>query len=227
MTAHVVAPIVVDLEEQIRKLAEDQAVLLSLARENTEALAKVRAELRLAKGTRDVTGDAAKAVAIAAPPTTVVLPPPVAPANDTGPSLAERVEQTLRNGIHSLDDLCKIVRAPAGPVSAILKRARAHRQIYNVGSEERPRWVWILGDEAPTREVYAMVALLIADRPFEFSELQAATGARRGRVSGAIVDLQKHGRRVVNRGQANRARWFLMEKGAGSVGKRTHARRAA
>lgn len=173
-----------------------EAALAEMAAEQTaaaERIAALRAELRLARGTADVT-EAARAAAAPAP----------------APPLPDRVEAALRAGIWSLDELCHEVRAPAGPVSAALKRARTARQVYNVGAEDRPRWTWVPGDAVETQALYAHVERLISERPFEFAELLAATGARRGRVSGAIVSFQHAGRRVLNLGTTAKARWFLL-----------------
>lgn len=205
-----IAPAATTPEEILEQLAAEQAQL-------AERIATVRG--MLARGTGDVTQAAAAARAA------VALTPPA-----LAPSLTERVEGALRTGVWSLDDLCREVRAPAGPVSAILKRARAARHVYNVGSEDRPRWTWILGDEVPTQTLYAKVERLVSEVPLEFEQLLKATGARRGRVSGAIVDLQKrYGRdKVLNLGTPARARWFLPKTGsaAGGSGARA-ARRAA
>lgn len=176
-----------------KNAAAIEAELDRLTREQAAAAARIdeiRAELQLARGTGDVT-DAARA-AVAAPP-----------------PLAERVEHALRTGIYSLAELCQEVKSPPGPVGKVLKHARAARQVYNVGSEDRPRWTWIIGDAVETQELYAHVERLITDRPFTFAELLDATGARRGRISGAIVSFQHAGRKVMNLGSESKARWFM------------------
>lgn len=152
---------------------------------------------RLARGTDDVTEQARAAAAT--------------------PPLADRIESALRAGLWSLDDLCREVRAPAGPVAKILKRAKEARQVYNVGAEDRPVWTWVIGDVADTQVLYAHVARLIEYRPFELAELQLATGARRGRVSGAIVSFQHGGRKVLNLGTQKHARWMLLPEGKNVV----------
>lgn len=182
------------IEAELDRLTRAQAAA-------AERIEKIRAELNLARGTDDVT-DAARAAVAATPP------------------LAERVERALRSGIWSLADLCHEVKAPPGPVGKALKRAREARQVFNVGSEDRPRWTWIPGDAVETQELYAHIERLITDRPFWFAELLDATGARRGRVSGAIVSFQHAGRKVMNLGTEARARWFMPLRANG------HAKRA-
>lgn len=207
-------------EELLEQIAAEQAQI-------AERLATVRA--MIARGTGDVTQAAAAARAAAA------LTPPV-----VAPPLAERLESALRSGIWSLDELAQRVRAPANTIAAHLKRWRVARQIYNVGSEDQPRWIWIVGDppDGQPAALYSMIEQLIAFRPFEFAELAAATGARRGKISGAIVDLQKRFGRgaVLNLGTQARARWFLPRRamvvatGAGGAGGgvvRAAARRAS
>lgn len=221
-------PVPVDpaLAEEVARVAAEQRALDDLVREQDARVAALQA--KLARGTGDVTDAAAAAIRVA----TALTPPAVSPM----PPLPERIETELRARFLSLKELCHRVRAPAGPVSAFLKRAKAQRLVYNVGSEEQPVYTWVIGDDAPTTELYPLVERLIARRPFEHAELMSATGARRGRVSGAIVDIAKrHGRDAVRNvgGTRARHRWFLDLRaselhGAGSAGtKRAAARRAA
>jgi len=208
-------------EQKLERLTREGVALEALMKEHQAAIDALRKEVRFARGTGDVTEAAAQAAQAAH----AALAAAARPANEPTQSLDERVEAALRQGIWSLADLCAAVRAPANPVNAVLKRARGQRKVFNVGTEDRPRWTWIIGDDTETQAVYAQVARLIAERPFEFAELLAATGARRGRVSGAIVDLQKKGRRVINRGTANRAQWFLLDRG--TAAKRKNRKRVA
>lgn len=212
------------IERTLAQLSQDQ-------RTAVEAIEDLRARV-LARGTEDVTA-AANAVTSHiiedAPPANDVAPPaPVArPERVVSLSLADKVERALREDVLTLEELCRAVRAPAGPVSAVLKRARAAKRLYNVAPAERaPAWSWIPENYAPgtagTSVLYPLVARLISVRPFTFAELRDATGCHeevgtrsRGRVSGAIVALQK--RHALRKGPpvleigptGERTAWFL------------------
>lgn len=121
----------------------------------------------LAKGTDDLTAAAARA------------------------TLPDRVEAALQFRPHAIDSLCREVRAPAGPVSAILKRLRAAKKIANVGTGEHPAWFWIVTDDATPDQLHDAVTALIRFRPMTFAELTEYTGARRGRVSGQLVQFER------------------------------------
>lgn len=132
--------------------------------------------------------------------------------------LAAKLERVLRGPLAPLTvpQLASAVGAPAARVLALLKRFRATkcptrslddasdaRQIYNVGEPEDPRWIWVVGDgDAPaeTEELGNMVRKLLTLKAMTFAELTLATGARRGRLSGRIVQLQREGENIGNVG---------------------------
>ena len=163
---------------------------LNEARKNLETLeAAVR---RMARGTRDL-------------PQSVTV--------KVAGTVAERVERVLRSTVLSPAELALAVGASQSATDAAI---RSHgRRITNVGIVGAPRLSWVIGDEGPTPELIELIARLIAVRPLAFSELIHHTGARGNRISGAIVKLQlhpKHGRKVVNRGTAARALWYLKSR---------------
>lgn len=173
---------------------ENAAATLSALREQIDALAA-----RLvtgARGTRDVTREAAVAQAPA-------LKTPPAPA-----TLPERVEQLLRERVASLEEISRALGVPAGRASITLRAFG--RQVHNVGSEDRPRWTWVIGDDGPTPELVALCERLLRERPMVTAELVAATGARTKRVDGALVQLQRRRVGLRNLGGRNRARWFVV-----------------
>lgn len=102
-----------------------------------------------------------------------------------------------------------VLGAPVGRVSPILARLRREGRVYNIGTRLDPRWQTVIGDEAPTAELRAIVVRMVRQRPWTFHELTEATGARRGRLSGVLVALQREGEPLVNLGTERRARWFL------------------
>lgn len=171
-----------------------------------EADARVEREqleraLKLARGTGDVQTEAAAAVATIAAPK----------------SLAEKIEAVLRGPDAPLTfgALCKAVGSTAGRCSTCMRELRKANKVYNLGTEDHPRWIWIVGDETSTPDLNAHVARLVTLLPMTFSQLMAATGARRGRVSGAIVQLQRNPetrRRLQNLGDSRVFVWFLPTK---------------
>lgn len=163
--------------------------------------------LTLARGTRDVTAEARRLT-------------PVMPAGE----LAERVEIILRGPTApiSLVALAKTLNEPAERVRRELRKLSAAkcatrsadapdaRKIYNHGTNDAPIWQWVIGDETSAQELYAEVDRMISRRPYTHDELLAATGARRGRLSGATVKHQRTGEAIWNVGGSPRQyRWYL------------------
>jgi len=65
-----------------------------------------------------------------------------------------------------------------------------------------------VGDDGSTPDLIATVARVITRQPCTLVALGEITGARRNRLSGAIVKLQEQGR-VVNLGNGSRAVWSI------------------
>ncbi len=108
--------------------------------------------------------------------------------------------------------VAKRLRVPVGRVALALRNLRKAKRVFNLGSDVAPAWMPVVGDEAPTTVLYAAVERMLSTRPMTFAELTAATGARRGRLSGVIVQMQRSGRAIANRGTERRARWMLLPK---------------
>jgi hypothetical protein len=185
---------------------DDMQMLLTLASERAakaEADAReMREQLeqavkRLARGTSDIAAQAAKAVEAAKPQT---------------------LEQRIMNALLSVDApmtfpvLCKATGSTPGRVSSSMSELRKARRVYNMGTEDHPRWIGVIGDSTSTPELNAWVKRLVSLAPMTFAQLIAATGARRGRVSGAIVQLQRdpQTRKLLqNLGDNRTYVWFL------------------
>lgn len=91
------------------------------------------------------------------------------------------------------------------------KLAREHK-VYNIGTENHPRWCWVIGDKSSPAELNEQVYRLTSAAPLTFNQLLAATGARRGRVSGAIVHMQRDPKiapRIENLGNGRVFVWFV------------------
>lgn len=163
--------------------------------------------INLARGTGDVTEKAAVAVKL------------------TGETITSRLEKILRGpkAPISLVELARAASAPSGEVAKELRRMRNAkcptrstddapdaRLVYNHGTDFEPEWAWVIGDETPTAELSDAVEKMITRRPYTFAELTAATGARRGRLSGVLVKFQRDGRGIVNENGTDRQyRWKM------------------
>jgi hypothetical protein len=168
------------------------AAMQAQLKEQAKQIAQLK--LRLARGTGDITERAEAAVAAVKPVT-----------------LEDNLQRALQERPRTFDDLSKHVDAEPAKVSNALHALRKAKKIVNVGSEELPRWFWVVGDDAPVEVIYAAVGALIRDRPFTLQELLAVTSARASRVSGAIRNLMSEGNaRVMNIGTPGRARWFVV-----------------
>lgn len=195
------------VEDATKNETKDAAARLALLRKETAQL-----ERKLARGTRDIK----PATKIAAPVQPKPEPKDDAAAPRVGGGLSldlgARVEAALRVHPHSLEELARELKEPVGRISTALKPLRKH--LYNVGTEHAPAWFWIVGDEASASEINQAVLTLVKFKPMRFPELLAATGARQGRVSGAIVAMQRDSNaRLVNLDTPQRARWFMVPEG--------------
>lgn len=142
----------------------------------------------------------------------VLVPRARGTRDDVFADLASRIEYVLRgpDAPITLVGLAKELRESAGRVGDELKKLARAGRVFNVGSDVDPRWIWIVGDDATTEDLAAAVERMIRDRPMTFGELTAATGARRGRLSGVIVQMQRDGKKLRNVGGTERSfRWFL------------------
>lgn len=134
-------------------------------------------------------------------------------ARDLRP-LEQRVEDLLKTEPCDVATAAHKLGAPAARVQAAIRALREGERVFNVGTEHAPRWQLVLGDSGPTPELIEVVGRLIRERPWTREELMKITGARAGRVSGAIVALQEDpANRVVNVGTHARARWFALPAG--------------
>lgn len=132
----------------------------------------------------------------------------VVPAGKPPVNVAEAVERVLRVKVLPTDALALEVSAPAAALLDTLASLRAAGKVCNVGTDPRPVWTWILGDAGDTAELSTKIEHLISLRPMLMTEIVAATGARRNRISGALNKIQLR-RKVENHGSASVALWFM------------------
>lgn len=97
-------------------------------------------------------------------------------------------------------------------VEKALQELKHENRVWNVGSEEFPRWTRRIGDDTTTKELTDEVRRLISERPMTMPELHATTGARISRLSGVITMLgRSEGSRMLNLGTPRRARWLYLD----------------
>lgn len=176
-------------------------------------------ERKLARGTGDVTEKARAATAQHRAP--ALQKPPEAPRE----TLTQAVERILREKPRSTLDIIEATGAAASVVTELRRQLHAARKIYNVGTDDRPQWFWRVGDDAPVAELNEAVATLLRIRPFARQELIEATGAREGRVDGAIGYWRKRMEerdhewvvldltRTTGNHKSARAQWFMQPRG--------------
>jgi len=172
-----------------KDLATQFAELRAQVTKQEEELEQLRKQVR-AKGTRDFPPRVAEEVLQPKPRT-----------------LTEEIEAQLRAHILSTDELAKVTGRSREEVQAVLKAQRP--KLHNLGTPERARWSWRVGNEAAPPELRSLVERLISFAPMEFRDLVAATGAREGLIQGHLVEIRKV-KPVVDLGTPGRARWFLM-----------------
>lgn len=190
---------------------ERVTILDTTLSELAERLAKLDArerelEQRLAKGSGDHT-EAANLV------NEFIAEEPTIPGKRKTVASEVVAEVRLRECPYTSADLAKALGLSAAETARVVSRLRKAKKLVNVGSIDAPRWVWYVTDDATPAELYQVVEGMITDRPFTHAELMTATGARHGRVCGAVIDLQRRlGKRVQNLGTPHRARWFIARK---------------
>ena len=105
--------------------------------------------------------------------------------------LDHRAFAYLMDHTADLRGLAKALDAEPEEVEGVLHTLRKEGKIANIGLEYSPKWTAIVGDEIETSALNVLVLRLISERPMTVRELQVATGARLGRVGGAIVSAQR------------------------------------
>ncbi len=186
------------------------AIVREQAKELEQQIAELESRVQIARGTGDVTTEAAAVVAqLATPSPAVVAPKPVKqPRLD----LRSSVVVALKRESLTLPQLSKAVGSQTGPVAEVMKALRKENAVFNVGSAEYPIWTYRVGDKTTTTELIKQVRRLISERPMSTKELVLATDARMSRVGGCIVHLQRTEKNLVNMGSPRRARWFLLSE---------------
>lgn len=129
-------------------------------------------------------------------------------------TLAQRIEALLRARPRSISDLAAELKMPAQRIADAMKPLRP--RLWNAGTDDAPRWFWIVGDDADAATFAAAVEALVRERPVSTGELCAATGtAGSKRVWHALVKLRdKPGTRLVRIGDPKRPTWFWLPETA-------------
>lgn len=177
-----------------REALEHIEATLSLIAEQVKGLREPPA--KLPRGTRDVTEQAAVALATAPEPEK---------------TLRDRIRDELLRASLDPAELARSLKLPTEPIVEELRALAKEGLVANVGAEDFPMWSWRIGDDTPAKDLEVLVRRLITERPMTTRELTAATGARMTRVGGAIVAIQRSGANVLDLNPKTRAgRWFIV-----------------
>lgn len=158
-----------------------------------------RTQRRMARGTGDYAPTAEATTPNARP----------APQVASEADLEGDLERILRAQPISAADSALLLGVSVARVAAQFRLFRRARKIVNAGTHERPLWSWWLGDDVSTTEIVIKVEQLLRIRPMTLAELVGIVGARRNRVSGALVILRRHGVQIDNSGNNWRAVWSI------------------
>lgn len=126
------------------------------------------------------------------------------------PDLGAMLEAALRAKVASPEGVAEALGVPLEHVAIALRTLAKAGRAVNVGTRAAPQWTLRLGDEGPTAELNDAVEALLRLRPMSRQELIDVLGARRTRVAGSVVHLQRSGRKIVHVGDANRGQWFIL-----------------
>ena len=164
-------------------------------------LKQLREQLQLARGTQDVTSEAAEIKRGPGRPRKY----PSLPDAD----LRTNIKLALTRESLSLQQIAKMMHESVGRVQGFMKSLRAEGLIWNVGSAEHPQWTWKCGD-VDTPALTETIRRLLTERPMSTKELTEATGARFTRVEGCVITLRRGAENVVNLGGPRSAKWFII-----------------
>jgi hypothetical protein len=134
-----------------------------------------------------------------------------------------RVEVALRGPDAPLTiiELANRLHEPADRVHRVMRRLRetpcptaaadsGAQKVFNHGLDTDPTWSWVIGDAVDAQPLYRAIEVMLRRRPYTFRELQIATGARRGRISGATVEFARSDLPVYTVGGSDRRyAWFI------------------
>jgi hypothetical protein len=117
-----------------------------------------------------------------------------------GVDLVEQARQ-LRLQAEQLEKAARVARG-----TERIKRATQSNVIVKPA-----RGPYYVGDESSTGNLMAVVQRMLTERPWRFSEMLEATGARDNRIKGVIMRLQREGVRVVDVAPegTGKALWFI------------------
>lgn len=120
----------------------------------------------------------------------------------------------MENGKTDLVEQARQLRLQAEALEKTAKLARGTERVKRPTGNvivKPARSPYYVGDEGPTEELMATIQAMLSDRPWRFSELLEALGARDNRIKGVIMRLQREGVRVVDVAPSGtgKALWFI------------------
>lgn len=107
-------------------------------------------------------------------------------------------------------EIARHTGAAAPSLGPTLEHLYGQGLLANIGTDQHPRWITRVGDNATPEKLEASVRFLCADAPRTLQELADITGARQSRVNGARLKLERNHERIVNLGSGKTARWYIL-----------------
>ena len=103
----------------------------------------------------------------------------------------ERIRLGLETESKNNKTLAAELKMSEDKVKTLMQDLRAQGKVFNMGFDDDQRWVWRVGDDAPGPVLRAAIRQLITERPMTLRDLCNATGARRQKVSGHMIEIQR------------------------------------
>lgn len=123
----------------------------------------------------------------------------------------ERVRLSLGTDSKNNKMLALELKVSEDKVKAQLQELRTQRKVFNIGFDDDQRWVWRVGDDVDGPVLRAAIKHLIAVRPMTLRDLVNATGTRREKVSGHMIEIQRaHDVIDLSGGDTHAKIYFLM-----------------
>lgn len=121
-----------------------------------------------------------------------------------------------KQGVAKVDlvEQARQLRLQAEQLEVAAKHARGTQRVKRPTQNvivKPARGPYYVGDEGTTEELMQVVTRMLTDRPWRFSEMLEALGARDNRIKGVIMRLQREGVRVVDVAPegTGKALWFI------------------
>lgn len=120
----------------------------------------------------------------------------------------------MRNGKTDLVEQARQLRIQATALEKMARTAKGTQRGMMPWTKvlvQPKHGVYFTGDEGTTEELLDVVQRMLTERPWRFSEMLEASGARDNRIKGVLMRLQREGVRVIDIAPegSGKALWFI------------------